>query len=64
VSFWWRTQGEKSLDTLAFYIDGELAQLPTFEANTQAQPAVISNQPEWRKVTFLIGGGSRTLRWV
>lgn len=64
VSFWWRTQGEKSLDTLAFYVDGELAQLPTYEANTEAQPAVISNQPEWRKVTFLIGGGSRTLRWV
>ncbi len=64
VSFWWRAQGESSLDTLAFYVDGELAQLPTYDANTEAQPAVISNQTEWRKVTFLIGEGPRTLRWV
>lgn len=64
VSFWWRATGESDRDILAFYIDGELATMPTESPDATARVAVISNQPEWRRVAFLIEGGPRRLRWV
>lgn len=64
VSFWWRAVGDENSDTLAFYIDGVLATIPTDSFDAVSRVAVISNQPEWRRVAFLIEGGPRQLRWV
>lgn len=64
VSFWWRASGVLNQDTLGFYIDGSLASLPTTTFDAVALPALISNQPDWRRVAFLIEGGVRRLRWV
>jgi hypothetical protein len=64
VAFWWRATGVLGQDKLSFYVDGELAQFPTKSMDEIARPAIISNQPEWRRVVFLIEPGPRVLRWV
>lgn len=64
VSFWWRSVGEDKLDTLGFYIEGELAHFPTTSFAEDKRPAVISSQTAWRRVAFLIPAGRNKLRWV
>ncbi len=63
ASFWWRAESDP-LDTLSFYIDGELAELPTTTFFTDPSQAVISGSTAWANVAFLVGSGTHTLSWT
>ncbi len=64
ASFWWRTASVASQDTLSFFIDGQLASLPTTTFFAAASPATISGNTAWANVAFLVGPGTHTLKWV
>ncbi len=64
VDFWWRADSVTASDTLGFFIDGQLAELPTTTFFTDPVQAVISGTTNWANVAFLIGSGTHTLSWV
>ena len=64
VSFWWRTDSVAGQDTLGFFIDGQLAQMPTTTFFTDPAQAVISGNTTWANVAFLVGDGPHSLSWV
>ena len=64
VDFWWRAASVADQDTLSFFIDGQLAELPTTAFFTDPVQAVISGTTNWANVAFLIGSGTHTLSWV
>jgi hypothetical protein len=64
ASFWWRTASVPGQDTLAFFIDGKAAQLPTTALFATPATAVISGTTSFVNVAFLLTPGPHVLSWT